>query len=304
MVVSAAITQHIYISINRTFTDDYFLKYSQLERVDKPDCRSSTRSSARCCAPTTSGPAVEIVSNRRHPVRHRPRLLRVVHGGAAPRRCTRCSATTVSASDPSNWSPQYNHPRTRLNATGLRFGRYGDGCNRAARCSDQSQCRFPLIRNRAAERCQYDSAWTLQVLSGWVQVRIVSWYRSRSSLSITAIRASAPSHTSSRFAPRLRGSKISVRSTFAATCRFDKEFRYWVYRRLVKFRPHHWDRIMAPQLSCIGNCRSYFGRRYGVAQFYHVQLSTAFHHEPPRRNLGILQMVVDFRVHGIFWQSW
>jgi D-glycero-alpha-D-manno-heptose-7-phosphate kinase len=37
MVVSAAITKHIYISINRTFTDDYFLKYSQLERVDKPD---------------------------------------------------------------------------------------------------------------------------------------------------------------------------------------------------------------------------------------------------------------------------
>lgn len=33
MVVSAAITQHIYISINKTFTDDYFLKYSQLERV-------------------------------------------------------------------------------------------------------------------------------------------------------------------------------------------------------------------------------------------------------------------------------
>ena len=37
MVISAAIAKHIYISINRTFTDDYFLKYSQLERVDKPD---------------------------------------------------------------------------------------------------------------------------------------------------------------------------------------------------------------------------------------------------------------------------
>lgn len=35
MVVSAAIDKHIYISVNRTFTDDYFLKYSQLERVDK-----------------------------------------------------------------------------------------------------------------------------------------------------------------------------------------------------------------------------------------------------------------------------
>jgi D-glycero-alpha-D-manno-heptose-7-phosphate kinase len=37
MVISAAITKHIYISINRTFTDDYFLKYSQLERVSDPD---------------------------------------------------------------------------------------------------------------------------------------------------------------------------------------------------------------------------------------------------------------------------
>jgi D-glycero-alpha-D-manno-heptose-7-phosphate kinase len=36
MVVSAAISKHIYISVNRTFTDDYFLKYSALERVDKP----------------------------------------------------------------------------------------------------------------------------------------------------------------------------------------------------------------------------------------------------------------------------
>ena len=35
MVVSAAINKHIYISVNRTFTEDYFLKYSQLERVDK-----------------------------------------------------------------------------------------------------------------------------------------------------------------------------------------------------------------------------------------------------------------------------
>jgi D-glycero-alpha-D-manno-heptose-7-phosphate kinase len=32
-VVSAAIDKYIYIGINRTFTDDYFLKYSALERV-------------------------------------------------------------------------------------------------------------------------------------------------------------------------------------------------------------------------------------------------------------------------------
>lgn len=33
MVVAAAIDKYIFVSINRTFTDDYFLKYSALERV-------------------------------------------------------------------------------------------------------------------------------------------------------------------------------------------------------------------------------------------------------------------------------
>jgi len=32
--ISAAITKYVYLGINRTFTDDYFLKYSALERVD------------------------------------------------------------------------------------------------------------------------------------------------------------------------------------------------------------------------------------------------------------------------------
>jgi D-glycero-alpha-D-manno-heptose-7-phosphate kinase len=36
-VVSAAISKYIYIGINRTFTDDYFLKYSELERASTPD---------------------------------------------------------------------------------------------------------------------------------------------------------------------------------------------------------------------------------------------------------------------------
>jgi len=36
-VISAAIDKHIYIGLNRTFTDDYFLKYSALERVAHPD---------------------------------------------------------------------------------------------------------------------------------------------------------------------------------------------------------------------------------------------------------------------------
>src|SRR5207253_7340749 len=32
-VLSAAISKYVYIGINRTFSDDYFLKYSELERV-------------------------------------------------------------------------------------------------------------------------------------------------------------------------------------------------------------------------------------------------------------------------------
>ena len=35
MVISAAISKHIYISSNATFTPDYFLKYSALERVER-----------------------------------------------------------------------------------------------------------------------------------------------------------------------------------------------------------------------------------------------------------------------------
>jgi D-glycero-alpha-D-manno-heptose-7-phosphate kinase len=35
IVISAAITKYIYVGINRTFTDDYFLKYSELERVQE-----------------------------------------------------------------------------------------------------------------------------------------------------------------------------------------------------------------------------------------------------------------------------
>jgi D-glycero-alpha-D-manno-heptose-7-phosphate kinase len=34
LVLAAAITKHIYITVNTTFTNDYFLKYSALERVD------------------------------------------------------------------------------------------------------------------------------------------------------------------------------------------------------------------------------------------------------------------------------
>ena len=37
LVLSAAINRYIYVAINRTFTDDYFLKYARLERVDEID---------------------------------------------------------------------------------------------------------------------------------------------------------------------------------------------------------------------------------------------------------------------------
>lgn len=36
-VLSAAISKYIFITVNRTFTPDYFLKYSALERVSVPD---------------------------------------------------------------------------------------------------------------------------------------------------------------------------------------------------------------------------------------------------------------------------
>ena len=35
MVISAAIDKYIYIALNPTFTDDYFLKYSAVERAAK-----------------------------------------------------------------------------------------------------------------------------------------------------------------------------------------------------------------------------------------------------------------------------
>jgi D-glycero-alpha-D-manno-heptose-7-phosphate kinase len=37
LVLSAAINRYIYVAINRTFTDDYFLKYARLERVHEID---------------------------------------------------------------------------------------------------------------------------------------------------------------------------------------------------------------------------------------------------------------------------
>jgi D-glycero-alpha-D-manno-heptose-7-phosphate kinase len=60
-VLSAAINKYIYIAINQTFTDDYFIKYSQLERtegvdeIQHPIIREALR-----LHPV--GPAIELVS--------------------------------------------------------------------------------------------------------------------------------------------------------------------------------------------------------------------------------------------------
>ena len=60
-LVSAAITKYIYIAINRTFTDDYFLKYSALERVATPDeIDHPIIRQAMLLHPI--GPAIELVS--------------------------------------------------------------------------------------------------------------------------------------------------------------------------------------------------------------------------------------------------
>jgi D-glycero-alpha-D-manno-heptose-7-phosphate kinase len=61
LVTSAAINKYVYIGINRTFTDDYFLKYSELERVRHvSEIRHPIMREALTMHPV--GPGVEIVS--------------------------------------------------------------------------------------------------------------------------------------------------------------------------------------------------------------------------------------------------
>src|SRR5438094_3316586 len=60
-VISAAITKYIYIGINRTFTDDYFLKYSELERVQEvAEIKHPIIREALTLHPV--GPSLEVVS--------------------------------------------------------------------------------------------------------------------------------------------------------------------------------------------------------------------------------------------------
>jgi D-glycero-alpha-D-manno-heptose-7-phosphate kinase len=60
-VIAAAIDKYVYIAINRTFTDDYFLKYSEVERVRTPqDIRHSILREALIAHDVR--PGLEIVS--------------------------------------------------------------------------------------------------------------------------------------------------------------------------------------------------------------------------------------------------
>ena len=61
MVVAAAIDKYVYIGINRTFTNDYFIKYSEMERVSTPE--EVAHPIVREALLTHDvGPALEIVS--------------------------------------------------------------------------------------------------------------------------------------------------------------------------------------------------------------------------------------------------
>jgi D-glycero-alpha-D-manno-heptose-7-phosphate kinase len=61
LVVSAAIDRYIYVAINRTFTDDYFLKYSAIERVTRiEDIEHPIIREALRLHPI--GPSIELVS--------------------------------------------------------------------------------------------------------------------------------------------------------------------------------------------------------------------------------------------------
>ncbi len=60
-VLSAAINKYIYIAVNQTFTDDYFIKYSQLERTEGVDeIQHPIIREALKLHPV--GPAIELVS--------------------------------------------------------------------------------------------------------------------------------------------------------------------------------------------------------------------------------------------------
>ena len=93
---------------------------------------------------------------------------------------------------------------------------------------------LPLIRNRNIERLHYDSAWTLQVLAGLVKSGLylgvapllVKYYGDPRVGIVACIIA---------FRPAIEGFENIGQVDFRRDLQFDKEFRYWVYRRLLTF---------------------------------------------------------------------
>jgi O-antigen/teichoic acid export membrane protein len=93
---------------------------------------------------------------------------------------------------------------------------------------------IPLIRNRAMGHSHYDSAWTLQVLSGWVKCGLylgiapllVKYYGDPRVGTVACILA---------LRPAIEGFENIGQVDFRRDLQFDKEFRYWVYRRLLAF---------------------------------------------------------------------
>ena len=83
-VIAAAITKYVYIGINRTFTDDYFLKYSALERVRTVDEIEHPIIREALKAPRRSAGARDR-EHGRHPRRDRAGLVGNVHRRAASR---------------------------------------------------------------------------------------------------------------------------------------------------------------------------------------------------------------------------
>ena len=97
-MIAAAIDKYVYIAVNQTFTDDYFLKYSALERVtqldeiEHPIIREALRAPRR-------RPGARDREHRRHPRRHRPRLVGQLHRRPAQGAATPASASTSHAGD-------------------------------------------------------------------------------------------------------------------------------------------------------------------------------------------------------------
>ena len=95
-VISAAINRYIFIAINRTFSDDYFLKYSELERVqpvddiEHPIIREALRLHP-------IGPSIELVSVADIPAGTGLGLVGGLHGRAC---CVPCTPSSASTSPP------------------------------------------------------------------------------------------------------------------------------------------------------------------------------------------------------------